>query len=322
MSKCHRLLCATACALTLAGSAFATPWEIRHNYNLQLATNGVYQVRWEDGGRASAEGKAAPLVTNTYGDFTRGPNQAPQNWGPDSAAAVSGATSAEAHSDMQANAGGTGFHLVGGQTTLANGVLAASSAYSRLFLNVGTRNRQGRITWSPIWYADAIGQGLDPIDFSWIDLDDGSTLLDQLWRLEFYLGDNTQASWNNGDVSFSGSSGGLDVVMDSPYITSGTGTLHLRFDGGVVTESAATGVFAGLLPDVGDGSSAIAFHVGDENGAIDIDFDYGGSSVTGYGFSAGFGSSGSFTETPEPAAAALLGAGLLALGAIRRLRRS
>jgi hypothetical protein len=324
MSSLSRLFCAMACALSLAGPALATPWEIRHNFNLQLNGNGVYQVRWEDGGRASAEGRSDPLVTDTYGDFTRGPAQAPVNWGPDTATAVSGATSAGANSDSEANANGTGFHKVGGQTTLGNpmGILASSSAYSRLFLNTGTRNARGRITWSPFWYADAIGQGRDPIDFSWLDLDDGSTLTDQLWSLDFDLGENTQASWSNGDVSFSGSAGGLEIVMDSPYITSGTGTLRLRFDNGLVTESYTSGVFTGLLPAVGASSSPIAFHFGDVNGDVNIDFDFGGENTNGYNVAAEFGASGSFSEAaPEPTTAVLLGAGLLALGAFRRLRR-
>jgi hypothetical protein len=125
----------------------------------------------------------------------------------------------------------------------------------------------------------------------------------------------------NGNITISGRDGSFSLVMDSPYITSGIGTITLSFSGGLVTESDATGIYAGLLPGVGSGSDAISFHIGDGQGNVDIDFDYGPDNVNGFDADATFANSGSWSEVPEPSTLTLLGIGAVGLLAYDWRRR-
>jgi hypothetical protein len=124
---------------------------------------------------------------------------------------------------------------------------------------------------------------------------------------------NTHANWVGGDLNFLGSNGTFDMNMNSPYLTSGRGTLHLAFSGGVVTQSTSTGVFAGQAPGVGQ-SSAFTSHFGDSNGDFNMDYDFGAANTNGFNFDIAFEGNGFVEAVPEPCSllAIGLGAGLFA----------
>jgi len=112
----------------------AATWKVRHDFDLRLnaAAGQVYQAQWAGAARAIAEGRPPAVKDDQNKSAMAGPALAPLagNVPPNPVKATSGATSAEAYSRFSAAANGTGFHEVGGATTLANGILASSNATS------------------------------------------------------------------------------------------------------------------------------------------------------------------------------------------------
>jgi hypothetical protein len=151
-----------------------------------------------------------------------------------------------------------------------------------------------------------------------LNLDDDSLQESLLFDLELHLNGEGRSSCENGDVQISGMDGDFSLVMESPYITSGTGSMSLVFSDGLVTQSEATGIFDGLLPGIGSASDAISFHLGDSSGDINIDFDYGSDNINGFDATAVFGNAGQAEDVPEPLTLVLLGIGAIGLRARRR----
>lgn len=294
-------------------------YDIKHTFNTRVIGNQVYRGAWQWSDHAIAKDENPPGTIWTVN--RRNANNAtftPPATDTQDAPADSGDAEANASSQYQANADGTGFARVfgGGKLGGPNARYVASEASTTVGLNRGVRNRNGGITWSPEWkfVTARTGHLGDPIDVSFLDLDTMAMVSSQLFDLDLTLGNGGSSSYLNGDVTISGTDGMFTLAMDSPYITSGTGTIVLGFSNGLVTESEATGIFAGLLPGVGSDSSAIGFHLGDINGAFDIEFDFGAvpGNVNGYDFQAQYDNS-AFVEAvvPEPCSVLLAGAGLL-----------
>jgi hypothetical protein len=151
-----------------------------------------------------------------------------------------------------------------------------------------------------------------------LNLDDYSLQESTLFDLGLNLYGEGESSCENGDVLISGIDGDFGLVMDSPYITSGTGSMSLAFSDGLVTLSEDSGIFDGLLPGIGTSSEAISFHLGDLSGEINIDFDYGPDNVNGFDATGAFGNSGFVEDIPEPFTLVLLGIGAIGLRAKRR----
>jgi len=180
------------------------------------------------------------------------------------------------------------------------------------------------IRWRPEIFVDRIGFGRDPINFDVLNLDTGDLFTATFFDLMTDLGADTFIDWNNSQVQIGGQDGELRIEMDSPFITTGTGLLHLKFEGGIVTTADDSGLFDGLLPSLGSSSASIGFAFGGADGFIDIGFDFGTENTNGYNFNVGLGGGGMISEmgvVPEPASLALATAGLLACLAVAHAGR-
>lgn len=303
----------------LGAPVSSVPYDIQHNFSTRLIGNQVYRGAWQWFDHTIARSRTA-LPDE---DFAPPPNSeafAPPAGRTVTVTSASGGATANANSEYLANANGTGYSRVfGGGVLGANGTYVASEASTTVGLNRGVTNPNGGITWSPNWryITAATGRLGDPIDVSFLNLDDLTTVSSRLFDLDLTFDQGGSSSYVDGDMTISGTDGRFTLFMDSPYITSGRGTIEIDFLNGFITRSVGTGIFSGLPPGVGSDSSAISFHLGDTNGAFNIDFDFGSvpSNVNGYDFQALYGTS-AFVEAaavPEPSTLLLLGSSLLGL---------
>jgi len=321
---------------TAAATHAQKTFDVRHNYNLSVnfAPNTVARTRWVWDDEAMTSGGSK---SNT-GDMMGGNPFA----GTKNATQTDATGTASATSEVQFNLGPntiTGFNHVFG-SALANRPpnkttwRSTATATSTFGFNVGVKDAKGRITWQPTWHVDTVtgsaSHWRDPLDFSILNLDTGELLTSQLFSMDLDFstpGDlPAQSTWDNDFLDMSGTGaadGVLDLVMDSPYLTSGTGTLHLRFANGIVVESDDTGVFDGILPGVGStdyGHLAIPT-------TFTMDFDFGGTSASGFDMGVSMGNGGStadaMTGTPAPPASlSVIGAAWMAFRRRRRQNRS
>ena len=117
----------------------------------------------------------------------------------------------------------------------------------------------GQCEWQPLWQDTTVGSAysFDPIHFEQFDATGGSVFQDTPLLIigGVTLADLNGASmaWQNGVLSWSGViNGELHVVVGGPYVLdAGKGTADIVIEDGVVTQSTATGIFAGKAPPVG-----------------------------------------------------------------------
>ena len=201
---------------------------------------------------------------------------------------------------------------------------AFAIAQSALGFKVGTPTGKHAIDWKTNWTVhnlldtDVRAAGHDPLDVSLLNLDNGQVMSSRLWDSGVSLSGKGSSVWENGHILLDGFNGEFFVTLESPYLTSGSGSMRLLFEGGLVTLSEDTGIFDGLLPLIGElAQMDIAF--GDASGAISIEFDFGVTSSSGFELS---GETSSEAEASaavaEPATAWL---GLLALAGLALSRR-
>jgi hypothetical protein len=287
----------------------AAIWYVHHDISLTLNAKQVAQYGWQAGVLAIAEGPKPNVKDTKPNTYKAGPAFPPGASTPPPEKAVSGPTTASAYAKFKVNVNAntiSGFHEIGGETKLNGGVLASSTASSALGLLVGTKDGKGNIKWNPNWSIDRIGYGRDPIDFSVRNLDTDELIETQLLEIALDSGTGTVASWQNGHIQLQGGDGLFFINMDSPYITSGCGTLKLAFANGKVTESYASGVFSSIILPSIDESANLDFMFGDSAGNISIDFDFGEENTNGYEFTAALAGSGEISEViPEPVAFAV-----------------
>lgn len=327
-----------ACALAVsAGLAIVTAdaavYDVSHNFNLNLGANDTYRGQWAWYCDALAKSNSGGLVhppANT-GAVTFDP---PPASALKSQTATSGKLAfADANSECSANANGTGYHEVWGSAAVVrpDGIRARAVSTSTLALNMGKRNAKGQIRWQPRWSVDAISGVAsvgDPLSVEIFDPDDGHQLLDEmLWDIKVDIARGTALWGDGGKVSIDGGtgSGTFSIVMDSPYLTSATGSLSVSWANGLITASDDSGTWDGLLPAVG-APAAFNINLGDADGGFDIGYDFTSEFGSGdFGIQATVGASGAAEEAvPEPATIvvwSLLG-GLTITVAWRRWRRA
>lgn len=318
----QRLFWSTCFSLSIALAPIAanalSKYDKTHTWDLRLKGAEGYGVTWQ--------GQATALAANPTTIATHLVNQPPRpaptanTTGLQSVAA--GGASADAIAFYTANANGTGSHTLRGKADLGTGSAAVSSARSTIGLRKTAPDAKGHIIWKGDWLIDTLSRGreTDPLAMSVINLDLGSEITSDLFSFEVDLREMGMAAWQNGIVKVDGQAGHISILMDSPYITTGTGRIDLRFEGGVVTASDDSGVFDGLLPMVG-AASTFSFALGDANG-IDIGFDFGDTNVAGYSVNLNIGVEAQVAEVPEVGTHALMALGLAAgLVALRQRRR-
>lgn len=212
---------------------------------------------------------------------------------------------------------------------------AEASSFSKLRIQKETLDAKGNIKWRSGWYlagsvragatSRSHGRSHDPIQIGFTDLDTGEERTSLLFDSEISLTSDGWSTWDPVErmIRISApASGSFHVVMDSPYITSGTGAMRLTFEEGFVIESEDWGVFDSLLPvAVGDSAADIQIPWDYPDGEIDIQFDFGfGPNVNGFLCTADLTNDGEagFEFVPSPAGALCLAAAGCVLAIVRR----
>ncbi len=296
-------------------------YDLRHDFDVRLNARAgeTYRGAWQWYSHARASStvdgtdNGQPVVQS--GSTTLSPFSTDFN---DCSAMVTGA---HAYSDPQytAFANGTGFHQVTGNATTIppTGTSSRAESGSAFAWNLGTSNRRGGMTWRPTWHVDAIkggaSGGFDPINFHIFDFDNGLIQDATLWNTGIDLEGAGTSTWVGGDLHIDGADGSFFLTMDSPYLTSGIGSMSVTFAGGKIVTSDDSGIFDGLLPAVGASSNGFDIPIGDSNGDIDMEFDFGPDNTNGFDMGVSFDTGGFAEATPEPATLVALGLGAIAV---------
>ena len=315
-----------------AGSALAANATPNHSFNIlaNLKPGEVYRQQW--GWRVNATAISNrpscvmrdPLLGQSDGGVT--PFFVPPSSGFEFAFAQCPAALGVSSSSFTALANGENTHDVFAFATVDGPGPAFASAYalSKLGYQVGTKTRRGTIRWIPGWHVDTLSahdvaaRGTDPIELAFLNLDTGEVQSSTLWDSQVTLAGKGLSEWQNGRIQLDGLNGEFFVTLESPYITSGTGSMRLQFEGGLVTLSEDSGIFDGLLPSIG-ALAQLDMAFGDAMGTIDIDFDFGADNTNGFDLTAAVSSEAEASAAvAEPATAWL---GLLALAGLALSRR-
>jgi hypothetical protein len=200
----------------------------------------------------------------------------------------------------------------------------AADAFSAAEVRVrgGRLLRNGSVLWGPILSSSVAGsasaRGRDPWAFTVLDLDTGDLFEGTLLSIDLDLGQG-QYDWDSdaGFFSLDAQDFTFNIDMSSAF-TNVNGTLDFGVTNGVVTQSVATGIFAGILPGVGSpGSFTVPF------APIEFDYDLGDFDGHDLDVSIGYDGAGSamMVGAPEPGSVVLLATGGAALLAVARRRR-
>ncbi len=293
-----------------------------HTWNMPLMPGESLAVFWDGFAQAIASKPNTEVKNRVTTPLLPVPPAQSNSTGPQFA--VAGGAGALANSSFTANANGTGSHTLSGFADLGTGQSALSRATSKIALRKFAFNAQGLFQWRGNWVIDVLrsGQETDPIFFSVVDLDTGDIIESELFSFVVDLHGPGSASWLDGVVEVDGMAGSLSIEMESPFITTGTGSLSLDFANGLITTSDDTGIFDGLLPGVGAPSN-FSFNLGGTDGFVDIGYDFGPENINGYDIMVDLSAEAIVQEAvPEPSTIALLGIGLAGLaGAEVRRRR-
>jgi len=332
-------LCAIACAVVAAcaGAALAQAYDEEHPFTLRLTIRPGenYRGKWSYYLYASEYHKtAAGVVCDPAPSTLSATVLLPPGGGTDTktTAVLPCAPDAQANArytlGLDAMGHPTGSVHVWGHALLAPPPppvqRAFARSYSSLSVQARTFDARGRIKWRPHWYTAAVvransrTQSRDPISISALDLDTGLVTEADLWDSFIDLIGGGESRWDDGLLTIDAMDGEFYVTMDSPFLTSGRGVMRMKFAGGLVTESIDDGIWDGLLPAVGDPSTGISLQLGDAEGAFDLDFDLGDTSVLGYEMTAGLSNEGQAADEIIPAPGGVV---LLAVAGVLTPRR-
>lgn len=200
---------------------------------------------------------------------------------------------------------------------------ASAKSQSSLVVQTGVERADGTVRWRPRWHAAGSAWGStreksrDPIMIRALDLDTGLWEESTLWDSLIDIRGAGSSTWEDGRLEIDADEGEFFVTIAGPGITTATGSMHLEFAGGIVTRSEDDGMFDGFLPGLGASSRGIAMMLGDAEGAFDIGFDLGTTSLSGYELTATFANDGeAFAVIPSSSGLAVLAAaGVLTLAA-------
>jgi hypothetical protein len=229
------------------------------------------------------------------------------------------ATASASYSTALVADGAMGSHRAWGNTNRSippvPGV-AGFSASSTLHWRTVARDAQGKIIFQGQWQFDGIeAVAGDPMSFIITDLDNETVWQDTLWSVDMRsTGDNSSQSMDLGNFNASGT-GTLSIIAGSSLLAMGTASIDLAWENDVITQSASTGFWAGILPAVGTPTGANLFHIGDTEGNMEFDYDFAPENNNGFQVDlsmSGWGQANA-TLTPEPATLMLLGLGGLIL---------
>jgi|GEM_PF-7106164 len=244
--------------------------------------------------------------------------------------AVAGGSTGNAYSSGQVSKAGdwfTGKVRVWGDGTVGDAPAASSGqSMSKLTMRVVNRGAGGTILAKSKWHtAQASGQAgstgkasvKDPIHFSLFDNTNDLWLFDDdLWNTLCTVDGPGEAWMDDGTFSTGGLGTGSLSIAAGHALMGGTGTISLTWSSGVITSAYDDGIFDGVLPIVGASSLGALFHIGDAEGAMAFDFDFGGETDAGYAWNLdmGVGGEGEGANVPAPGASvlALVGLGVLA----------
>ncbi|TRU90157.1 MAG: hypothetical protein EWV76_06100 [Microcystis novacekii Mn_MB_F_20050700_S1] len=274
-----------AAALAIIAPQTTTSYSITHGFTFHVGPNTTPLVRGFDGGSAFAFSPYAPPFwsSSSYGhSYTISPPvpSLPFIHNHSTSAAIGGA-SATASSKVQINAIGvgtvSGFINASGTATVWNrGEVACAGSYAGVTARQRIKLPFGGVIWGPRFNWDFVSGGgcairKDPIKFTVTDPDTGSILSSGQFLDITSTGDGS-VNWGENSLDFAISNGTFSIDLNSPFIPDNQrGTLSLKVQGGIITDSQDSGIFDGYLPAIG---SSGTFSVSGSNFKPDLTFDY------------------------------------------------
>ena len=258
-----------------------TSYSITHGFSFSVGGNTTPLVRGFDGGSAFAFSPyvSPPAAFSSYVNlsYPLGPP-----WTRfDSVSVSRGLASATASSYTQINSLGVGtvsgfINASGTASALERGETACANSYTGVTARQRIRLPFGGVIWGPRFKLDFVrgsgcAVGKDPIKFTVTDPDTGAILNSGQFLDITSTGDGT-VNWDDDSLDFAISDGTFSIDLNSPFIPDNQrGTLLLKVQGGIITDSQDSGIFDGYLPQIG---SSGTFSVSGSDFKPDLTFDY------------------------------------------------
>jgi|GEM_PF-2122124 len=156
---------------------------------------------------------------------------------------------------------------------------ARAYAFSNTAITVigGTQSANGQITWNPSFFLDAVGGGAsdsvvqDPIHITAVNNDTGDTTEASLLHIDATASANGFIEWIPSGLRVAARDAVVQASIPAVWVAPGQdGRLRIEVQGGVVTQSVGTGVFAPTAPPLG---TPVPFTT--PTPPITLDFDLG-----------------------------------------------
>lgn len=263
-----------------------TNYSITHGFTFSVGGNTTPLVRGFDGGSAFAFSPYAfPFFSSSsYGhhSYTISPPVPSLPFvHTHSTSAAIGTASANANSTVGITTIGVGtvsgfINASGTATAQRRGEIACAGSYAGVTARQRIRLPFGLVIWGPRFAWDFVSGGgcavrKDPIKFTVTDPDTGSILSSGQFLDITSTGDGS-VNWGENSLDFAISDGTFSIDLNSPFIPDNQrGTLLLKVQGGIITDSQDSGIFDSYLPQIG---SSGTFSVSGSNFKPDLTFGY------------------------------------------------